>query len=196
MTFQERQGHKGQKFTNGSTQSSGQSESADFLEKLRPGGPWVLTAIVPDGRTETITAHNAADVERFVEANDGKLNLYYSVNPTRTVMTKKASKADIAQIEYLLADLDPNDGEPSADAKDRYLNLLLDEFEPAPTAIVDSGNGIQALWLLEKPIELGTDSGKLIADIEARCSAAMVRLGSKAGTQNIDRILRLPGTRN
>src|SRR5262249_3272497 len=35
-----------------------------------------------------------------------------------------------------------------------------------------------------------------IADVEARAAALMRRLGSKAGTQNIDRILRLPGTTN
>ena len=33
-------------------------------------------------------------------------------------MTKKAAKTDIAAIEYLLADLDPNPGETSADAQD------------------------------------------------------------------------------
>ena len=35
-----------------------------------------------------------------------------------------------------------------------------------------------------------------IDDVEARIEALMLRLGSKAGTQNIDRILRLPGTTN
>ena len=78
-----------------------------FLEKLRPGGPWVLTAIVPDGATTTITARTPDEVEAFVRKHDGKRNLYYSVNPTRTAMCKKAAKTDIAAIEYALADLDP-----------------------------------------------------------------------------------------
>jgi hypothetical protein len=43
----------------------------DFLDKLRPGGPWVLTAIKPDGPIETITANNADDVRAFVERNIG-----------------------------------------------------------------------------------------------------------------------------
>jgi hypothetical protein len=34
--------------------------AVDFLEKLRPDGPWVLTAIIPDGLTDTITARTAA----------------------------------------------------------------------------------------------------------------------------------------
>src|SRR5262249_2307503 len=35
-----------------------------------------------------------------------------------------------------------------------------------------------------------------IADVEVRVAAIMLRLGAKPGTQNIDRILRLPGTIN
>ena len=87
------------------------NEAIEFLEKLRPGGPWIITAIVPDGDTETITAKDAGAVADFIRANDGHKNLYYSVNPTRTAMTKKAAKTDIAAIEFLLGDLDPNEGE-------------------------------------------------------------------------------------
>jgi hypothetical protein len=185
----------------------------DFLEKLRPGGPWVLTAIVPDGKTITITAKTHEDVEGFIREHDGKQNLYYSVNPTRTVMSKKAAKTDIAAIEYALADLDPADGETSEQAKARYLTQLENGFDPKPTGVIDSGNGIQVLWQLEdrivlgKPIWIKDAKGKdklaftpedqaKIDDVEARVASVMLRLGSKAGTQNIDRILRLPGTTN
>lgn len=171
--------------------------AVEFLEKLRPGGPWVLTAIKPDGPTKTITASTAEDVATFVDANDGENNVYYSVNPTRTVLAKKASKADIAAIEFALADLDPNADETSEAAKARYLALLNGTFEPKPTAIIDSGNGIQCLWRLDVPIPLvGEGDQAKIDNVEARVAAIMVRLGSKAGTQNIDRILRLPGTTN
>jgi hypothetical protein len=171
------------------------SESVSFLEQLRPGGPWVLTAIRPDGPIDTITARTAAEVDAFVSEHNGKRNLYYSVNPTRTAMSKKAAKADIAAVEYLLGDLDPADDETSEAAKTRYLDLLNGPFEPKPSAIVDSGNGIQCLWKLDAPITLG-EKDPSIADIEARSAALMLHLGAKAGTQNIDRILRLPGTTN
>ena len=42
--------------------------------------------------------------------------------------------------------------------------------------------------------ELSGDAQTIIGDVEARFKAVMERLGAKAGTQNIDRILRLPGT--
>jgi Family of unknown function (DUF5906) len=188
-------------------------EATDFLKWLRPGGPWLLTAIDPtSGKIETITARNKTEARDFIRGHDGARNLYYSVNPTRTAMTRKAAKVDIAAIEYLLGDLDPHDGESPEDAKARYLKALK-TFKPAVTAIIDSGNGIQGLWKLATPIELPepvmeTDTkGKttraftpetaaIIADAEARSAALMERLGSVAGTQNIDRILRVPGTTN
>ena len=110
----------------------------------------MLTAIVPDGATTTITARTADEVEAFIREHDGKRNLYYSVNPTRTAMSKKAAKTDIAAIEYALADLDPADGETPEAAKARYLEQLNGAFEPKPTAAVDSGNGIQGLWRLKE----------------------------------------------
>jgi hypothetical protein len=183
-----------------------------FLKLLRPSGPWVLSAIVPDGPIETITAKTADDIRAFVKKYDGSRNLYYSVNPTRTEMTKKAAKVDIAAIEYLLADLDPDKNEPSEAAKARFL-AVLQQWQPAPTAIVDSGNGIQVLLKLAVPIVLAEpvvitnrkgeqekvfpdETAKQIADIENRVKLLMETLGSVAGTQNIDRILRLPGTTN
>lgn len=187
--------------------SSEPPEFIRFLEQLRPFGPWVLTAIIPDGPTETITATTHEQVILFVQRTNGKKNIYFSVNPTRTPLTHKASKLDIAAVEYLLADLDPRHDEAPEDAKTRYLAALI-PHRPAATAIIDSGNGLQALWKLAEPIVLSdliTDGPKkaliakdlqIVEDVEARTAALMTKLGSVAGTQNIDRILRLPGTLN
>ena len=139
---------------NGSKVLSDYCEATDFLEKLRPGGPWVLTAIDPtSGKIETITAHNKTEARDFIRLHDGKRNLYYSVNPTRTAMTRKAAKTDIAAIEYLFVDLDPRDDESPEDAKARYLAAIKAPRRTG-TALVDSGNGIQGLWRLETRIEL------------------------------------------
>ena len=182
------------------------SQAVEFLLALRPAGPWLLTAIVPDGPTTTVTATSPQQVDSFVAKYDGRRNLYYSVNPTRTALTSKAAKTDIASVEYLMADLDPAKGESPKKAKARYFDAL---GKRQPTAIVDSGNGLQALWRLAQPVilpepatttdgkkELSPEGKKLVGDIEARSKALMESLGSVAGTQNIDRILRLPGTTN
>jgi hypothetical protein len=193
-------------------QASESAEAFVFLKRLRHDGPWVIVAIEPSsGAIKAITAHSAEDVYAFVSMHHGKDNLYYSVNPTKTVMSKKPAKTDIAAIEYLLADLDPLGNEKPEDAKARYLNQLNGTFEPKPSAIVDSGNGIQALWRLNQAIDLsqyplatdasgklvlGPEAEKITADVEGRAKALMERLGAKAGTQNVDRIFRLPGTIN
>jgi hypothetical protein len=187
------------------------AEALESLEQLRPGGPWVLSAIVPDGKITTITARNTDEARQFIRDRDGKENLYFSANPTRRAMSKKAAKADIAAIEYLFGDLDPKDKETPENAKVRYL-AALDAYSLAPTAIIDSGNGIQALWRLQEPIKLAPmrtkrkdgrtgwefppETESAIADVEARTEYLMKTLGSVAGTQNIDRVLRLPGTIN
>jgi len=183
-------------------------ETVEFLEQLRPGGPWTLTAIVPDGPTETITTDDPEQVVKFVRFRDKHKNLYFSVNPTRSNLIKKASKFDIAAIEYIPADLDPKHDETPEQAKARYLTALT-SYHPPSTVIIDSGNGIQALWKLAEPITLGepiagaegkksyaAQDAKIIEDVEQRAAALMLKLGSVAGTQNIDRILRLPGTTN
>jgi hypothetical protein len=174
-----------------------------FLEWLRAGGPWVLTAIDPEsGAIDTFTASTIEEVRTFVGWHNGKRNLYYSTNPTRGMMRSKAKKIDIAAIEYLLSDLDPAENETPAAAKARY-RAALEGVTPEPSAIVDSGNGLQVLYRLASPIELPLQEGRyaaetqaVIDDAEGRMAAHMKRLGSVAGTQNIDRILRLPGTIN
>src|SRR5262249_13152819 len=100
------------------------ADSVAFLEKLRPGGPWVLTAMVPDGAPTTFTAKTPKEAQTFIRDNNGRCNLYYSVNPTRGFLAKKAAKTDIAIIEYAFADLDPAEGESPTDGKARYRTQL------------------------------------------------------------------------
>jgi putative DNA primase/helicase len=165
--------------------------ATSFLDHLRPNGPWVLTAINPNVQnTITRTLTRLDDVSAFITAHNGEANIYYSLNPTKTALTKKATKADISQGEYVHGDLDPNDDETPDAAKARYL-AKIETLSCKPTAIIDSGNGIQALWQLET--ELGPEHFNAI---EACSKALTLLLGSKPGTQNIDRILRLPGTVN
>ena len=190
----------------------------DFLERLRPGGPWTLTAILPgpapgEPPTNTVTARDHRAISKFVGKHDGKRNLYYSVNPTRTATGSKAPKTNIATIEFALADCDPKERETPVAAKARYREMLKTSGVPEPTAIVDSGNGLQMLWRLDKPIPLpdpvervdkdgkpivvlSDEAQAIVSDVEGRIKATMLKLGTEAGTQNIDRILRLPGTTN
>jgi hypothetical protein len=60
------------------------TEAVDFLESLYPRGPWVLTAIEPDGPTATQTFRDAEKARHFIVShNSAGRNLYYSLNRTR-----------------------------------------------------------------------------------------------------------------
>lgn len=64
-------------------------------------------------------------------------------------------------------------------------------FAP-PTAIVDSGNGVQMIWLLRTPLA-NTDENR--AAVKAQAKALITATGSDA-IQNLDQLLRLPFTEN
>jgi len=175
-------------------------ETVGFLKRLRPNGPWVLSAIVPDGHTMTQSFSDPAEAITFVQRHIGnKNNLYYSINPTYKALLSKAGKNHISYIEFIHSDLDPHDGETPEAAKKRYLAAIA-AYPLKAAFTVDSGNGIQCLWRLKQRIELppvsSAERKAIIEDVEARTLGITLALGGTAGTQNIDRILRLPGTTN
>jgi hypothetical protein len=171
------------------------SDTIEFLKRLRPAGPWVFTTIVPDGRTFTCTfiAAIECDARDFVAERNVKENVHYTVNPTKTSVNKKPSKADIDRVEYLHVDADPDRGETPEQFKARFLPKV-EQFAHPPTFIIDSGNGIHLLWRLDKPVKLTSQAE--IADIEARNYGLAKQFGADPVTRNVDRILRAPGTTN
>jgi hypothetical protein len=170
------------------------TRAVKFLARLRSGGPWVLTAIPPDGgSTLTQTFTELEEARQFIAEVNNASNVYYATNPTKRPLSSKAKKADIASVAYMHVDADPDREETPETFKERMAQQL-ETFEPFPTFVIDSGNGLQLLWRLERPVEI-TD-GDVIADIEARNYALAERLGASPATRNIDRILRVPGTVN
>jgi predicted P-loop ATPase len=175
-----------------------------FLKAIRPQGPWVLTTIIPDGNTATQTFYDEEGVRSFVEAFNQSRNIYYTGNLCGH-RNKKPSKADINGVIFLHTDDDPRDGETPAAAKARII-AAYEAHNPPPSIIVDSGNGLQGLWLLDEdyPIlraERSTPDTKKqvaeqVAEIEDRTRALVASVGGTPGTHNIDRLLRLPGTIN
>lgn len=167
-------------------------EAASFLERWRPGGPWVLTAIPPEGgATRTVTLADPDAVRKWVhDHSGGRWNLYFTVNETAGPVRKKPEKADMAAATGLHVDVDPRTGEDLEAERERALRLLR-AYSPAPTAIVDSGGGYQAFWKAEEPVTLDGDP----APIERRNLRIEADLQADA-CHNIDRLMRLPGTVN
>src|SRR5262249_21757021 len=96
------------------------------------------------------------------------------------------SKADIVAGGCAHADLYPNDDEDSETGKRRIMAALR-AVRPLASVVIDSGNGIQALWVLRGPPSLGNGA---LAAVAARHR----HLGPTCW--NIDRLLRVPGTVN
>jgi hypothetical protein len=169
----------------------------NFLRRFHPSTSWALTAIIPDGKTETVTfdADHAEDAAAWIQKHQGKRNLYFHVNPTRRPLTSKASKADIARLAWLHVDLDPRAGEDLTAERERALKAL-QAFKPLPTVIIDSGGGFQGFWRLQPSdaLEVGGDLAKA-AELEAY-NIQLERVLGGDHCHDISRIMRLPGTVN
>jgi hypothetical protein len=152
---------------------------------------------VPDGGTiaRTFNGTDVAELTTWIRHQNRTRGVYFTVNPTAPGLSKKPTKADITEISAVWADIDPLDGNGRAweDERER-LTALAEELHglaTPPSFIVDSGNGIQPVWMLADPIP----APEHLEAAESLCRQIEAALGAK-GTHNADRLLRVPGTRN
>lgn len=174
-----------------------------FLRQLHADRPVVVTAIPLTGKRGALPTQSFRKDEeaRFLEwitaAAAMPANLYYSVGePIAANVTKRLNRAGIRNVRWLHVDVDPRAGEPLEAEQARILALLDSPPNdiPAPTAIVFSGNGYQALWKLAEPIVIDGDTMK--ADDAALYNLALERAFNADACHDVSRILRLPGTIN
>ena len=176
------------------------TEVAQFLNfwmTVTGVGHVTLVSIQPDAGTDARTFHRSDDYEMATwvgEAQRAGRNVYFQPNETFPDCASKPAKNQMMAGLCRFADIDPADGFPLADERDR-LSRLADHLnnDPTyqPTVIIDSGNGAQVIWATAREVL----SPFIIARIEAETKAIETALGA-GGTHNIDRLLRLPGTLN
>lgn len=121
-------------------------------------------------------------------------NIYFQPNETKPYCTRKPGKADMVAAVSRFADIDPDDTRFSwIEERDRLHRLAeaLAASELPPTVIIDSGNGMQPIWVVERAVL----TPEVITRVEAETAALERALGA-SGTHNVDRLLRLPGTVN
>ncbi|MBI1382631.1 MAG: hypothetical protein GC161_16260 [Planctomycetaceae bacterium] len=186
------------------------SASIDFLQWWLPGGPWVLTSIIPDplekGRKTFTDTFGGNDVKsgrllRWLEEHgtQWRRNIYWTPNGCRKQTVKeKPKKVDIGAMFVLHVDLDPRAGEDRAAERERIFKLLKDPTHlgiPKPTVIVDSGNGGQAFWRLRVPFQIA-EATEAAADDAGLWNRHLGNLLGGDATHNVDRVMRLPGTVN
>lgn len=169
------------------------TQTARFLAWLRPPeSPFpgvTLTAIRLVGGTTTETHFDAKAGAGWIGRFSGRQNCYYMVNPPLGALTKKASKREVAAVTMLHVDIDPAKGAVWQTERERIL-AALEAYKPRPSAVVDSGNGYQALWRLRDPVPMaGPDDW---SRLEAYNRQLALDLQGDS-THDVSRILRLPG---
>lgn len=133
-------------------------EALDFLEMIAGDDPVALCAMDPDAGP---AAGGLVRVDRrqalgdWLAKQNANRNVYYTLNiprPGAKGVHGKLRKDEIGAIRGVAADLDPNDERPR-DALLRLADEWAKRTDFPPTLIVDSGNGVQLIWLFDKPID-------------------------------------------
>lgn len=174
--------------------------AVSFLGQYRPAGFWVLTSILPEPgnptRTRTFTTKEIGELREWLKDQvDEKRNVYFHVNQTLRKMSKKAKEVDIAFVEWLHVDVDPDVGEDLREEQKRILAILEKSSGlPKSTLIVFSGGGYQAFWRLKNPYETCGSQEK--ADVVKRYNMQIELMLGADSCHDISRIMRVPGTIN
>lgn len=168
----------------------------DFLLRVYPDGPWLLTAIQTDRKaisTETFGPSSVPALEAWLKDYNGVRNIYWSVNPPIQAMRKKAEREEIKAVHYLHVDVDPRAGE-DLDAEIERIKALKPSGLPEPTIVIYSGGGCQFFFKLQEPIPIDGDLAK--AEDAKRYNQQLEVLYGGDNCHDISRIMRLPGTVN
>ena len=173
------------------------NDPIEFLEALLPEGPWTIAAKMPDkGMHGVVFDKNKRNLMRkYVHDRIANHNLYFNANETEVSLpTGRAKKENIVAANFVHLDIDPPDDVPPVDYEawrnERFKHLTepLNGI-PAPTIVVNSGNGLQALWKLTEPtteFERVEEANRWLIEIYY----------GDAATHDVSRLLRLPGTKN
>jgi hypothetical protein len=158
-------------------------EAADFLHRMFPNQPRHLVALNPEGgppEAKTFLPTEVDVMKAWIDARQGKSNIYYHVNELQTgAQDRKAKKADIVRSQRLHIDVD---------VLDKGTLGRIRSFVPPPTFVMASGGGYQIGWELTEPT---TD-----LDAVERANKALASALGGDNCHNIDRIMRVPGTIN
>lgn len=169
-----------------------------FTSHLHRGGSFAYYHVLPQRRS---LWYEIGDDPGVIPSR-ARTNLYFSIHPSRIIPPCNAHgeivKAEfvrsqlktIAAINCLYAEYDDKDYGSEA-AIMAHLDALC---VPTPSALVASGGGIHAYWLLSEPYLTDTDD-RLQAAKHLQ-SAWVALVGGDSGAHDLARVLRVPGSWN
>lgn len=171
---------------------------ADFLRVLHPDGPYHLTAFSSTtGKLRGVRTFDDADAAETaaLRTNEQKANLYFQpAELAADFRDQPSGKADVVATQWLWSEVDIKDG-----VNHEQLAILKDHIRahgarlPEPTLVWDSGHGLWFGWRIPRTTDLD-----LIERINAgiRDAIGSDDFWAADNVQNVDRIARLPGTKN
>jgi putative DNA primase/helicase len=139
-----------------------------------------------------LSSETAGAEKAFELCNAGE-NVYSGVNP-RT--GKAGKKENVKYLSAFHAEVDYGKlGHNKLTKHQTYEECLkaIRDFQIEPTLVVHSGGGFHCYWVLSNSAKV-EDYGVQV--LESINKALIMKLGGDPGTQNIDRVLRVPGTYN
>lgn len=150
-------------------------------------------AAIPQDGGAAIGRYYGSDCETGVAfalaMNRDRYNVYFTANVPKPDCGHKPSKAQFDWLRCIFVDVDPPKDGGAFDKEDALARVRCD----FPRVVIDSGNGIQAIWRFAEFIAATPNN---IADVEALNRALVSRYGGDPAATNVDRLLRLPGTVN
>jgi hypothetical protein len=168
----------------------------ELLQAIHPEGDrWSICAFGPDGHSYHIFQDHF-DALEFADQLNECSNIYtvsWGLGSLREGNTGRGSSSDVEHIRIAWVDIDAKDENGDRDPSLALENLRFEvdsEFIPPPSAIVNTGGGVHAYWLLDEPVK-GKDL-QLIPHIN-RALAERVG-GDHVG--DLARVLRIPNTHN
>lgn len=182
-------------------------QTVEFLKQHVRGSRCDVAAIDPEsGRIEaaTFVIGSWRPVAKWIDARQGRLNLYYSVNGAapNAPLDSRLSKEHIGELWAVVVDIDPKPAEdgddPSENARRERERLKALARRAAfhdklnPTHIIDTGRGIQFVFELAAPLSATPENVELIEGIGRTLQQ---RYGGDS-VWDVPRIMRLPGTIN
>jgi hypothetical protein len=178
----------------------------EFLIEIDHDGRHDLATFDPTD-CATFFPDDSEEMRDWIEARQGKKNIYVSVNEARegTQQGKRLSENNIAAIRAIVSDIDiPKKGGPDGKHFQALKAKLLKDVVPKlakwdypPSFIVDSGGGVQLWWMFYEPVAPeNADRVKGIGHtINARIKEEFPEFKPDNVT-DLPRVMRLPGTIN
>jgi P4 family phage/plasmid primase-like protien len=190
------------------------SEGVRQLLGLTQDGEIHLTLIHPEkpqGRNMEFGGRLSVDnvnetAERLAEYQAEGWNVYWNPNGSKVGCGRAKTRKDhMTEIRAVWVDIDPSDLKDSAKVITEFQQSRRDiqaaiaalPVNLKPTAIVDSGGGFQAFWMLRQSVPAGGTNTATAEAIGSSLAAIFQTATFKADpVQAISTVLRVPGTRN